>query len=176
MDAKHHCLFCSAETDVLGIQRFCKTHFMLIVYLIRNSNCLWGLINLWKRNRSIVYPHVILFVHIYEIFMTRQSGNFTVIWICLVSSFLTLPPSIILTGNLKQLKRPIPKFKTSQRVHPTWGKKQCILQLSYTLCYAADYEDLSFFKQTELAALVGDFLLYWMNPCLVPTSTKHVFF
>lgn len=61
--------FFSAGTHMLGMQRFGKTHFMLIVYLIRNSNCLVRIINLWKSNRSIVYPHVMLFVYAYEIFI-----------------------------------------------------------------------------------------------------------
>ena len=59
MDAKNKQIilfFCSVETHMLGMQRFWETHFMLIVYLIRNSNCLGGLINSWKSNKSIVYP------------------------------------------------------------------------------------------------------------------------
>lgn len=52
-----------------GMQSFYKTHFMPIVYLIRNSNCLEGVINLCKSNGSIVYPDVMLFVYPHEIFI-----------------------------------------------------------------------------------------------------------
>lgn len=41
---------------MLGSQRFGETHFMLIVYLIRNSNCLEGLINSWKSNGAGCVP------------------------------------------------------------------------------------------------------------------------
>lgn len=66
--------FFSVETHMLGMQRFWETHFMLIVYLIRNSNCLVGLINLWKSNTSIVYLRVMLFVYAYKIFIPWQGS------------------------------------------------------------------------------------------------------
>lgn len=46
----------SVEAHMLGSQRFGETHFMLIVYLIRNSNCLEGLINSWKSNGAGCVP------------------------------------------------------------------------------------------------------------------------
>ena len=71
--------FSSAETHMFGMQRFWETHFMLIVYLIRNFNCSVRLINLWESNRSIVYPHVMLFVYVYEIFISWQGSLATAI-------------------------------------------------------------------------------------------------
>lgn len=121
-----------------------------------------------------MYPHVILFVHIYEIFIHDK----TVWQLHCDMNLFGLQFLDIATINYSDRKsettqKAISKVQNITKSSSNMGKKQCILQLIYTLCYVAD---LPFFKQTELAALVGDFLLYWMNPCLVPTSTKHVFF
>lgn len=76
MDAVHkQCVFLfSVETHMFGMGSFWGTNFMPIVYLIRNSNYLVGLINLWKSNRNIVYPHVRLSVYTYEIFTPLQGS------------------------------------------------------------------------------------------------------
>lgn len=153
MDAKHHCLFCSAETHVLGIQRFCKTHFMLIVYLIRNSNCLWGLINLWQDSlaTSLWYEFVWSLVswHCHHQLFWQE------IWNNSKGEF----------QSSKHHKEFIQHGEKSS-VSCNWATLSAMLQIMR----------IFHFSNTELAALVGDFLLYWMNPCLVPTSTKHVFF